>query len=442
VRLEAQHARRQRAVPGLVDEQREHRLVAAVDAVEVADRERAARSAAAIELALDAHDARLSDCRQVPAAARPPRQVASICGLPSPGRQDRLAGSAFAAESGEPEPWAQCPTATEPSSSRKQEAMKAVFIISPRYDYLTATLVEGLQELGHEIVSSEDSNYAKKSSDRQIRKHAENADLLVVGSNKKVRSWLVEDIPHPVKVFVDGSDWQDFIVCPDMLFKVVFKRELNARWTNPLAEPIFPLPFAAERRYFQAGNLPRDISVSFAARMNNNPMRHSIYQRLINRRDDAVFAGGTGESSYSSRKPKGLPFETPKYRQLLHRSRIAVNVAGAGYDCGRFWEIAAAGAMILTQELDICIPSPFVDGEHCVVFRSLDEFEQKLEWLLSNPLEAERIASRGHDHLLAKHTTRERASTSWMSSRIASGVTHTATVSSPGGATDSSFGNC
>jgi hypothetical protein len=32
--------------------------------------------------------------------------------------------------------------------------MKIVCIISPYYDYLTATLIEGLMELGHEIIAS------------------------------------------------------------------------------------------------------------------------------------------------------------------------------------------------------------------------------------------------------------------------------------------------
>jgi hypothetical protein len=44
VRLEGHHAGRQAAVAGLVGQQRQHGLVAAVHAVEVADGQRAARS--------------------------------------------------------------------------------------------------------------------------------------------------------------------------------------------------------------------------------------------------------------------------------------------------------------------------------------------------------------------------------------------------------------
>ena len=41
--------------------------------------------------------------------------------------------------------------------------MKIICIQSPTFDYLTATLIQGLQQLGHTIIASENSNYAKKS---------------------------------------------------------------------------------------------------------------------------------------------------------------------------------------------------------------------------------------------------------------------------------------
>jgi hypothetical protein len=287
--------------------------------------------------------------------------------------------------------------------------MKIVCIISPYYDYLTGSIIEGLQELGHDIIASEESNYAVKSSDSRIRRGVESADIIVVFSNRKVRTWLVENVQNPAKVFVDGSDFQSFSVCPDMLFKVIFKRELNKCWINKQPEHVYPLPFAAEKRYFKHTECSRNINVSFAANLNNNTMRYSINQRLLNRGDNAIFAGGTGECAYVPKKLKGKPIETPKYRELLYRSKIAINVAGAGYDCARYWEIVAAGAMLLTQELDIQMPNPFVDGEHYVVFRSLDEFQEKLDLLLADPARVAAIASSGYEHLVKHHTTAARA---------------------------------
>ena len=48
--------------------------------------------------------------------------------------------------------------------------MKIICIQSPTYDYLTSTLIEGLQLLGHTIFSTENSNYQKKSNDTLIKK--------------------------------------------------------------------------------------------------------------------------------------------------------------------------------------------------------------------------------------------------------------------------------
>lgn len=287
--------------------------------------------------------------------------------------------------------------------------MKIVCIISAYYDYLTATIMEGLQELGHEIISSEESNYTKKTSDIQLRKAAENADLIIIGGNRRVRTWLVEDIDNPNIIFIDGDDSQEFKVYPHILFKMVFKRELNIHWHNLNDEPVYPLPFAAENRYFKSTSCIRSLKVSFAANLNANVMRHSINQRLKNRNDNAIFCGSTGERAYLSAKSHGMPIETPIYRDILCRSQIGVNVVGAGYDCARFWEILAAGALLMTQELDIVIPHPFTDGVNYVVFKSLDEFNVKLDSLLSNPDTVTQIAEAGYQHVLHYHTTTARA---------------------------------
>lgn len=287
--------------------------------------------------------------------------------------------------------------------------MKIVCVIAPIYDYSTATLIEGLLELGHQVLASESSNYATRTPDRALRRQAENADLIVVGSNRRVRTWLVEDVDNPRKVFLDGTDSQEFRVHPHIAVKLVFKRELNRLRPAASDEFVFPLPFAAEKRYFRPPLERRDIRVSFAARLKSNILRYSIQQRLLNRNDPSIFCGSTGERAYSSVKGQGLPLETPQYREILYRSQIAVNVAGAGYDCARYWEILAAGAALLTQEIDIVIPHPFSDGLNCFVFDSLRAFETRLDELLGAPARVAEVAAAGHAHLLAHHRTRQRA---------------------------------
>ena len=78
MRLESQHAGRQAAVPRLGVQQREHRLVAAVHAVEVADRQRTGGSDAGVAPAAeDLHGRQL--WRALSAAAPPPSAPAVLC---------------------------------------------------------------------------------------------------------------------------------------------------------------------------------------------------------------------------------------------------------------------------------------------------------------------------------------------------------------------------
>lgn len=285
--------------------------------------------------------------------------------------------------------------------------MKIFYVNTPVYDHLTATLVEGLQELGCEVLASEASNYARKLDDGQIAAYAEQADLIVIGTNVRVRSDLVRDVRNPRKVFVDGDDFQGIHPPQGIGLKMIFKRELGRSYPDPAAAHVFPLPFAAERRYF-VEPVDKDILITFLADLQGNPLRFSVYQRLVNMRHPQVMAGMTGERAYTN-PPRPLPADTPVYRNALARSVISINVPGLGYDCGRYWEILAAKAMLFTFDPDIFIPEAFSDGVDCVSFRTFEEFDDKLAFYSSRIDAAAAIAERGHQRLLAHHTTRARA---------------------------------
>ncbi|MBL8690657.1 MAG: glycosyltransferase family 1 protein [Rhodospirillaceae bacterium] len=287
--------------------------------------------------------------------------------------------------------------------------MKILYVNTKAYDYLTATLVEGLQQLGCEVWASEASNYAPKIDDALIPAYAEQADLIVVGSNMGVRTEVLRGVRNPRLVFVDGNDFQGLLVPEALRFKMIFKRELGRAFGDAAASYVFPLPFAAERRYFTAPPAQKDILITFLADLGGNPLRYSVYQRVINLRHSRVMAGVTGERAYSN-PPGPMPIETPMYREALNRSVISINVPGLGYDCARYWEILAARAMLLTFEPDIVIPESFSDGVDCVSFRTLEEFEEKVVYYGNHVDLATTIAQRGHERLLAHHTTKARAS--------------------------------
>jgi glycosyl transferase family 1 len=286
--------------------------------------------------------------------------------------------------------------------------MKIVYVNARIYDFSTATLIEGLQGLGHTVLCSETSNYGTGAAPEVLLAQAPSADLIVLGSNLGVNLDLFARLRNDCKVYVDGGDQQSVALPQNVEVKAIFKRELNRAAQLEPDAPIFALPFAAEDRYF-AGTMPRkDIALSFLANMNTNPLRHSVHQRIGRLRHPApILSGSTGESSYNG--ANGNPLSTPRYRDILLRSRIAINVPGAGYDCARYWEILAAGAMLMSWEPDIVIPEAFTDGVDCATFCSVGEFEDKARYYLERPDLVEAIARRGSERLRAHHTTRARA---------------------------------
>lgn len=286
--------------------------------------------------------------------------------------------------------------------------MRIVYINTPIYDYLTATVIEGLTGLGHDVVCSEASNYGCAAPEAELLRRAEDADLIVVGSNAAVRLHVLEGVANPKRVFVDGTDGARVEAPAGIRFKAIFKRELCKVDRETAADGVYPLPFAAERRYFVPAQ-SKDILASFVASMHSNPMRNSVHVRMRNKANPLIVSGSTNERSYIPGEPKPLPIETPGYRSLLARSLISVNVPGWGYDCARYWEIPAAGAMLLTYQPDIAIPEDFQDGVDCATFRSLEEFESKLDFYTGRPDVAARIAGRGVERVMRCHTTARRA---------------------------------
>jgi len=286
--------------------------------------------------------------------------------------------------------------------------MKIVYVNARIYDFTTATLIEGLKSLGHSVLCSETSNYGSGVAPDALLREAPSADLVVLGSNLGVNVELFARLRNDRKVYVDGGDQQSIALPQNVGVRAIFKRELNRAVQLEPDAPVFALPFAAEDRYFAATAPRKDIALSFLANMNTNPLRYSIHQRIGRlRHSEPILSGSTGESSYNG--SNGNPLSTPRYRDILLRSRIAINVPGAGYDCARYWEILAAGAMLMSWEPDIVIPEAFTDGVDCVTFSSVGEFDDKARYYLERPDLVENIARRGVERLRAHHTSRARA---------------------------------
>lgn len=132
---------------------------------------------------------------------------------------------------GHPQPLAPSPRLL--SSVVAVSPLRILYVTTARYDFTTATLVQGLNALpGVELRTTNLGNYASPSqvlSRSDAIEYGRNADVLVLGYTRGCDSgvfWAVEN-EGPVRVLVDGGDNSELSVSLRQLPKLdaVFKRE-------------------------------------------------------------------------------------------------------------------------------------------------------------------------------------------------------------------------
>ena len=104
-----------------------------------------------------------------------------------------------------------------------------------------------------------------------------------------------------------------------------------------------------------------------------------------------------------------VKFDPDEYTRRIASAQIGLSLFGKGFDTVRYWELPAHGALLFSDRVPMHIPHDFTDGENAVFFNDLEEMDGKLDHLLGNPEEVERIARAGEAHFLRHHTSEARA---------------------------------
>jgi hypothetical protein len=283
--------------------------------------------------------------------------------------------------------------------------MKIAFIIPPNYDYLCASIIEGLIENKVETYTNEDSNYGIKLSRNNFIKYANLASYVFISSGKLCDYSVLKHITNTKIIYIDGSDLPSIenIFFKNYLF--IFKREFLKINTYHNNQPIHPLPFAVENRYYPKQFLKKDLNLSFIS-STNNFFRRTAFYALKKHFNNNSFIGSTGEIAYNGIDK--APINSPIYYNLLNRSLISINIPGKGWDCSRYWEIIANKSCLLTYRLEIEIPNSFIENVHYFAFNSIDEMIEKSNYLINNPSIAIETAERAFIHLQQFHTTKAR----------------------------------
>jgi hypothetical protein len=93
-----------------------------------------------------------------------------------------------------------------------------------------------------------------------------------------------------------------------------------------------------------------------------------------------------------------------EYRQLNCRASIGLNWSSLNDVCARVFEIMGMMRIPVINRVPDLEVLGFKDGEHYLGFSSMQEAVERVEWALSNPYDATRIAKNAYELVTKEHT--------------------------------------
>lgn len=162
------------------------------------------------------------------------------------------------------------------------------------------------------------------------------------------------------------------------------------------------LPVAAETDCYRPYSIMPKWDWSFIGHLNSNH-RIDLVDRFIKE-----FGLGDGKGYFGYRIPQVTGHcVLDDAAKKFSMSRIAINDAINGDLNMRVFEAMACKTLLLTQDIPT-IHEFFKDGEHLVLYRTIDEAVELAQNLLRNEERRAAIAENGYKEILAKHTYEHR----------------------------------
>ena len=326
--------------------------------------------------------------------------------------------------------------------------MKIVAIVGRREEYLQYEILKGLYKRNIEIITSEPlNNIVSKMSkfnishppinqpvytDDEIIEHAKDADYIFVFWNKHEKPqggsvggkmYLVDRINIPEKtVIIDGSEWSSSgFAYPHQPWKDFNNYEKGTPW-------IWYYMRDRSKWYFKRETFPEDvhehkiIPLSYPCRLED---RRDISDNITSKEYDMLCLFGhksTGLRSEVMNKSNelkrthtnnkfyiadSLPRE--KYLDISSNSKMVVDAWGGGSNCTvRRNEIIMNSTVIIGQKWEIINPYDYVEGEHIINWKTIKEFEEKVDYYINKPELLIQMGKNAYQHALKYHTTEKR----------------------------------
>ncbi|MDD5013717.1 MAG: glycosyltransferase [Atribacterota bacterium] len=228
-------------------------------------------------------------------------------------------------------------------------------------------------------------------------------DLILINSRIKIDAFfelLVEKSKKIPTFILDMSDFppieEDLINRLNAL--AYFKREYYK--DKSYSNKIYPLSFSYSPQYIPDMDIEKNYHLFWAGRGYSKRYRYLKLAEEITKNLPKVMV--------VSKKMRTI-YNQKEYSQKLLQSRIALNFKGYGWDNLRYYEIPLHKTLLFSKRHPLVIENDFTDGHNAIFFSSLEEMQEKLLFLLSNPDYVDRVRIRGYGHCIKYHTTTRRA---------------------------------
>lgn len=175
----------------------------------------------------------------------------------------------------------------------------------------------------------------------------------------------------------------DFVFCAQKAAVEKMKADgiPNPIWLPHAAEPMaWPKTDMASKRY----------DVCFVGHVNNK-LREDALDRLFAEIPNFYYGQAQFENA----------------AQKFCESKIVFNISMTDDINMRTFEAMSTGSFLLTNWIPT-IEELFKDGEHLVLYRSMDEMVDKAKYYLAHDDEREKIAQAGHAEMMARHKIQDR----------------------------------
>jgi hypothetical protein len=286
-----------------------------------------------------------------------------------------------------------------------------------QYDYLVATVAQGLTQLGHATYGFDGdfSNYL-------IPHEGQSYDIVIQAiEGTEVKS----DKP---RIYLQGEDLgigpeMDSLHYRDLDYRIAFVRDLRATFNE--RRFVYPINFGVEDRYFcktKKGYKPlheRKYDITFLGEMthpdgSSKGLRQEIVYGIRNYFSDKnLLVGGKrfkNPDSFWSKWTKTFTPHDEEYFEVLADSKIVISPMGAGPDCARHWECLASGALTFIERMpSLMCPPELRNQRECIFFENIKELLGNIDWALKEIEKYQQIADKAYYMAKNHHSTKARA---------------------------------